>query len=173
MEITRAKTEGQEHVIIEEVSLMPAQHKGNKAPQQPPSPVNATYVEPSAEDVLEPGTKIGDLLRRNMTEPYVRISGRLIAAARALVGVSQADFADACGLAPQALCRLEAGGSAWVSSEAEAEAVTRGMSHFGVLIVEETDGMGAGVRLKFTRADVRQIARLESEGGITGADDAP
>jgi hypothetical protein len=36
---------------------------------------------------------------------------------------------------------LEAGGSAWVSSDADVEAVTRGMSHFGVMIVEETDGM--------------------------------
>jgi hypothetical protein len=40
-------------------------------PQRPPSPVNATYVEPSAERILKPGTKIGDLLRRNMTQPYV------------------------------------------------------------------------------------------------------
>jgi hypothetical protein len=47
------------------------------------------------------------------------------------------------------------------------------MSHFGVMIVEEPQGMGAGVRLKFTRADVRQIARLEGEGGKVGSDDAP
>ena len=102
-----------------------------------------------------------------------RISGRLIAAARALVGVSQADFATACGLHVDTLCRLEAGGSAWVSSDADVEAVSRGMDHFGVMVVEETDGMGAGVRLKFTRADVRQIARLEGEGGVVGSDDAP
>ena len=103
----------------------------------------------------------------------IRISGRLIAAARALVGVSRADFAAACGLSAGVLSRLEAGGSAWVSSDADVEAVTQGMSHFGVMIVEETDGMGAGVRLKFTRTDVRQIARLEGEGGIVGSDDAP
>jgi len=29
------------------------------------------------------------------------------------------------------------------------------------------------VRLKFTRQDVRQIGRLESERGIVGSDDAP
>jgi transcriptional regulator with XRE-family HTH domain len=103
----------------------------------------------------------------------IRISGRLIAAARALAGVSEAEFAAACGLAVDTLCRLEAGGSAWVSVDAEVEAVSRGLSHFGVMIVEESDGMGAGVRLKFTRADVRQIARLESEGGIVASDDAP
>lgn len=102
-----------------------------------------------------------------------RVSGRVIAAARALVGVSEADFAAACGLEAQTLSRLEAGGSAWVDSEAEVEAVLRGMNHFGVAIVEEADGMGAGVRLKFTRSDVRQIARLENEGGVVGSDDAP
>ena len=47
------------------------------------------------------------------------------------------------------------------------------MDHFGVIIIEELDGMGAGVRLKFTRQDVSQIARLEGEGGIVGSDDAP
>jgi hypothetical protein len=41
------------------------------AVSQPPSPVNAIYVEPSAEEILKPGTKIGDLFRRNMTQPYV------------------------------------------------------------------------------------------------------
>lgn len=102
-----------------------------------------------------------------------RVSGRVIAAARALVGVSQADFATACGLDVDDINRLEAGGSAWVSSQAEADAVGRGLTHFGVLLVEEADGMGAGVRLKFTRSDVRQIARLEGEGGTIGSDDAP
>lgn len=102
-----------------------------------------------------------------------RISGRVVAAARALVGVSQADFAAACGLGVDTLCRLEAGGSAWITGEADIEALTRGMNHFGVIVVDETADMGAGVRLKFTRADVRQIARLESEGGTIGSDDAP
>lgn len=103
----------------------------------------------------------------------VRISGRVIAAARALAGVSQADFAAACSLAVEAVRKLEAGGSAWVRSEDDVEAVTRGLAQLGVIIVEESDGMGAGVRLKFTRQDVRQITRLESEGGIVGSDDAP
>jgi transcriptional regulator with XRE-family HTH domain len=102
-----------------------------------------------------------------------RVSGRLIAAARALAGVSRADFAATCGLAVDTLSRLEAGGSAWIRSEQDVEAVTRGLSHIGVMIVEETADMGAGVRLKFTRSDVRQIARLEGEGGITASDDAP
>ena len=36
-----------------------------------PSTVGATYVEPSAEEVLEPGLKLGDLYQRNMTQQYV------------------------------------------------------------------------------------------------------
>lgn len=103
----------------------------------------------------------------------VRITGRLIAAARALAGISSADLAAACGLPIETLARLEAGGSAWVRAEEEVQAVMRGLDHFGVVIVIESDTMGAGVRLKFTRMDVRQIARLEGEGGMIGSDDAP
>lgn len=101
------------------------------------------------------------------------LSGRLIAAARALVGVSRADFAAAAGLAPPRLQRIEKSGNAGVSSSKDADALHRGLAHFGVIIIEEADGMGAGVRLKFTSQDVREIARLEGEGGIVGSDDAP
>jgi hypothetical protein len=100
-------------------------------------------------------------------------SGRLIAAARGLTGISQAEFAAAAGLPVEELCLMEAGGSAWLSSERDVEAVSRGLQHYGVIVIEESSGMGAGVRLKFTRQDVRQIARLEGEGGIVGSDDAP
>jgi transcriptional regulator with XRE-family HTH domain len=102
-----------------------------------------------------------------------RISGRLIAAARALTGISQADFAEAAGLSRDAIGGMEAGGSALLQVDQDIEAVNRALEHFGVIIIDETDGMGAGVRLKFTRQDVRQIIRLEGEGGIVGSDDAP
>lgn len=102
-----------------------------------------------------------------------KITGRLIAAARALVGVAQADFASSAGLSLEALRHLEAGGSAWVPTGRDIEAVSKALDYFGVIVIDETDGMGAGVRLKFSRQDVRQITRLESEGGMVGADDAP
>ena len=102
-----------------------------------------------------------------------QISGRLIAAARALAGIGQAEFAAAAGLPVEALLLMEAGGSAWLRSERDVEAASRGLQHYGLIIIEESGGMGAGVRLKFTRQDVRQIARLEGEGGIIGSDDAP
>lgn len=107
-----------------------------------------------------------------MTEA-IGLTGRLIAAARALVGVSQKDFAAASGLSDATFARLEAAGSAWVRSEREVSAIEAALKHYGVLIIEESGGMGAGVRLKFTRTDVRQIVRLEGEGGIIASDDAP
>lgn len=102
-----------------------------------------------------------------------RISGRLIAAARALAGVGRADFAAAAGLSAESLGLIEGGGSAWLLAEQDVLAVFRALDHFGILVIEESGGLGAGVRLKFTRQDVRQLARLEGEGGIIGADDAP
>lgn len=46
-------------------------------------------------------------------------------------------------------------------------ALEEGGAHF---IEEDADG-GAGVRLKFTRKDVRAIRRWEGEGGPVGDDD--
>jgi hypothetical protein len=103
----------------------------------------------------------------------MRISGRLVAAARALAGVGREDFAGAAGLPAAAMIRLERKGSAWVSDPVEAEAIQRALDHFGVIVIEEGGGMGAGVRLKFTRQDVKQILRLEGEGGAARSDDNP
>lgn len=102
-----------------------------------------------------------------------RLTGRVIAAARALVGVGEADFAAASGISVAALRHIEASGSSWLRSDEDIDAMCRGLDHFGALVIDESDGMGAGVRLRFTRQDVKQIARLEGEGGIVGADDAP
>jgi transcriptional regulator with XRE-family HTH domain len=105
--------------------------------------------------------------------PKVRITGRIIVAARVLAGISQEELAAATGLPVETVRILERSGSAWVQSEPDAEAIDRGLAHFGVIVIEESDGMGAGVRLKFTRQDTRQIARLEGEGGNVGSDQAP
>lgn len=103
----------------------------------------------------------------------IRVTGRLIAAARALIGVNQEDFAAAAGISAEMLSIIEGNGSAFVQSERDVEAVGRAFERFGVIIIGESDGMGAGIRLKFNRLDVRQIARLENEGGVVGSDDAP
>jgi hypothetical protein len=41
------------------------------------------------------------------------------------------------------------------------------------MFIPEGGGIGAGVRLKFLRQDVKQIGRLENEGGIVADDDVP
>lgn len=55
-------------------------------------------------------------------------------------------------------------------SEDDLRGLNRALEHFGIIVITEGDGMGAGVRLKFTRQDVRQIARLEGEGGLGAVD---
>ena len=68
---------------------------------------------------------------------------------------------------------MEASGSVPLQSRVDAEAVRRALKSFGVMFIAENHRMGAGVRLKFLRRDVKQIDRLENEGGIVGYDDVP
>lgn len=102
-----------------------------------------------------------------------RITGRLITAARGLAGISKAEFAQATGMPHEVLDRIERSGGAFVEDGAEVEALLAGLVQYGVVMIPEEDEFGAGVRLKFTREDVRQIVRLEGEGGVVGSDDAP
>lgn len=102
----------------------------------------------------------------------VRLTGRLVAAARALTGVSQSDLAISSGVALETLRLLESNGAAWLP-DVDSRALYRALERYGAVIIAEGDGMGAGVRLKFTRQDVRQIGRLETEGGIARSDDVP
>jgi transcriptional regulator with XRE-family HTH domain len=101
------------------------------------------------------------------------VTGRLIAAARVLTGISRSELADVSGIAIQTLTQIEASGSALLQSESDAEAVSRALENFGAMFIPEGNGMGAGVRLKFLRQDVKQIGRLENEGGIVKDDDVP
>lgn len=101
-----------------------------------------------------------------------RITGRLAAAGRVLTGVSQSELATAAGIPLEMLRHLESNGAAWIPDN-EAQGLLRALETFGAVIVPEGDGMGAGVRLKFTRQDVKQIGRLETEGGVVRSDDVP
>ena len=101
-----------------------------------------------------------------------RLTGRLLAAGRALTGVSQNELATAAGIPLEMVRVLESSGAAWIPDN-ESQALGRALETFGAVIVPESDGMGAGVRLKFTRQDARQIGRLETEGGVARSDDVP
>ena len=50
--------------------------------------------------------------------------------------------------------------------------IERALEAGGASFIPENGG-GIGVRLKFSRADVRRIATLEGEGGAVGTDDVP
>jgi hypothetical protein len=101
-----------------------------------------------------------------------RITGRLVATARTLTGLGQGDLAGAAGISLERLRLAESSGSAWLS-ESDSAVLRRALEAFGAMFIAEGDGMGAGVRLKFTRQDVRQIGSLEGEGGVVGDDDVP
>jgi hypothetical protein len=101
------------------------------------------------------------------------LTGRLIAAARALVGVSSMDLAKASGVEAAKLMALEALGAALVPEETDAHAIRRALETFGAVFVAEGTRFGAGVRLKFRRDDTRQILRLEGEGGLVRNDEVP
>jgi len=107
-----------------------------------------------------------------MFDPPI-VTGRMVAAARALAGISLEDLAAAAGLGVAATKLAEDSGSAPLASLDEAAALTASLEHFGVVFLPESDGLGAGVRLKFTRLDVKQITRMEGEGGPVGDDDVP
>jgi transcriptional regulator with XRE-family HTH domain len=101
-----------------------------------------------------------------------RITGRQIAAARALTGVSRADLAARAGVSLDTLRRMEASGSAFPAGDTR-EAVRHALEDFGAVFIPEGEGLGGGVRLKFTRLDAKQIGRLEGEGGPARDDDVP
>jgi hypothetical protein len=101
-----------------------------------------------------------------------QLSGRLLAAGRTLAAISLEDLSEASETPLETIQFLEASGAAWVSA-ADAGPLLAALEAFGIIVIPEGDGMGAGVRLKFTRQDTKQIVRLENEGGIPRADGVP
>lgn len=97
---------------------------------------------------------------------------RLVAAGDALTGTSQSELATAAGMPVDVLRLLESSGSAGIADD-QSQALIRALERFGSVIVPEGNGVGAGVPLKFTRQDARQIGRLNSEGGPARSDDVP
>jgi hypothetical protein len=101
------------------------------------------------------------------------LSGRQIAAARALVSLSQAALAEAAGMSVTSLKRME-GNSVNVPASSlpcKVTAVRHALERAGALFVPEDAVAGAGVRLKFTRSETRQIGNWEGEGGRVADDD--
>ncbi|MGW8593415.1 helix-turn-helix domain-containing protein [Dietzia sp. NPDC055877] len=104
-----------------------------------------------------------------MTDHEFYMDAALARAARILCQVSTKVVALRSGIDPQLLKDYERG--VVDLSDAEVQALTDALSHFGAGFIAEDDGGGVGVRRKFTRTKVRMIERWEGEGGPVGEDD--
>ena len=99
------------------------------------------------------------------------ITGSQIAAARALTGIGQAKLALQAKVKPSDLRRLEARGALTNDPGEALVRVCRALEELGAVFIDEKDGAGAGVRLKFSRNVTRAIDRWENEGGAAADDD--
>lgn len=96
-------------------------------------------------------------------------TGPLARAARALAQWPRRHVAGLAGIDETTLADFENGG---LILDAEMQArLIQTLEDGGVIFLPEDGRGGAGVRLKFTRQDVKQINRLEGEGGPVGTDD--
>ena len=101
------------------------------------------------------------------------LTGSQVLAARALIGIGQAKLAARACVDIQWLKDLEASGWEPVQASEALDALGVALEALGAVFIEEADGGGAGVRLKFSRAQARAIGRWEGEGGLSADDEVP
>jgi hypothetical protein len=89
-------------------------------------------------------------------------------AARALIEWSVDELAQASKVDAKTITDFELRYRA--PSEADKRRIRVALEEGGVIFIPENGG-GAGVRLKFSRREVRAINRWEGEGGTVGEDD--
>ena len=97
------------------------------------------------------------------------ITGPQVRAARALIEWPRDKVARLSGVDLEALTAFERGKID--PGETARAALQAALEQGGAVFIDEGGGEGVGVRLKWSRKDVRQINRLESEGGPVGDDD--
>lgn len=97
------------------------------------------------------------------------LSGPLARAARALVKYPRPHVAKMTGLSEDVLADFE-GSRADLPEDGKAR-LKAVLEEGGAVFLPESDGFGAGVRLKFTKKDAKAITRMEGEGGPVGSDD--
>jgi hypothetical protein len=98
------------------------------------------------------------------------ISGSQCRAGRALVEISRGKLAGRSGVDETIIERFEHNVGA--PEPQQVAAIEATLEELGAVFLQENGG-GIGVRLKFTAAEAKQIARLEGEGGITNNDRVP
>jgi hypothetical protein len=97
------------------------------------------------------------------------LTGPLARAARALIQWPRDHVSRLSGVDEASLAAFEAGRS--TLGAMELAALTRTLEDGGAAFIEEGEGGGIGVRLKFNRKDSRAIGKWENEGGPTADDD--
>ena len=103
-----------------------------------------------------------------MPEAPIIIAAAQCRAARALLEWTEAQLAEAAGVALDVIRQLEA---RYRRPSAEQQRLIRKALDDGGVVLIGDNGGGVGVRLKFSRKEVRAINRWEHEGGTVGEDD--
>ena len=98
----------------------------------------------------------------------MELTGALCRAGRVLVQWPREKLAEASGVSKKTIRDFEPGDAKL--DRKSAKALRLALETAGAVFLDEDD-MGAGVRLRFTRRDVKQLNRLEGEGGVVGDDD--
>lgn len=96
------------------------------------------------------------------------LTGPQCRAARALIELAPEPVAERAGLSVEALLAFETR-AADLGEDAQRRLVVA-LEEGGAVLIPENGG-GRGVRLKYTRGDVRGVNRWEAEGGRAGEDD--
>ncbi len=96
------------------------------------------------------------------------ITGPLLRAARALVECSREQVAAESGVSVDTIRQFELGLDD--PGAAVRDRLQAALERSGAVFIPE-NGAGVGVQLKFRRQDVKQIRRMENEGGPVGDDD--
>jgi predicted transcriptional regulator len=99
------------------------------------------------------------------------LTGPLCAAARALIELSQSRLADKVGVAEKVLIQFESG--ELEPDSATVELIRNKLEEYGAIFIPDSETMGVGVRLKFSRSVVKRLAAFENEGGPARHDDIP
>jgi hypothetical protein len=101
-------------------------------------------------------------------EAPIIIAAAQCRAARALLEWTEAELANAAGVGLDVIRHLEARYRR--PAPEQQRQIRKALEDGGVVLIGENGG-GVGVRLKFSRKEVRAINRWEHEGGTVGEDD--
>lgn len=96
------------------------------------------------------------------------LTGPQCRAARALIQLTAGQVARKAGLATKVILDFEAGRAD--PGEPARRALCEALEAGGAVLIPENGG-GLGVRLKYSRRDVRMVRKWEGEGGTVAEDD--